>query len=246
LCQERSGVGVCVSEGDALQRRQRQQRREVCYPDAPIEAERGQLGHPGEHTEISEVSVAEQAEISEPREPGERGVVCDLPAAAQARVAAYQDMLKRFQKLIDAGTLKVKIVNGRMVVELATDVLFASGKAELSPSGKGAIREVAVVLASIAERKYQVEGHTDNVPISTAQYPSNRVLASARAITVVQSMIEGGLASDKVSAASFGDTLPVSANDTAEGRAANRRIEIVILPDLSGLPGFQELQSLSR
>jgi chemotaxis protein MotB len=127
------------------------------------------------------VSVAEQAEISEPREPGERGVVCDLPAAAQARVAAYQDMLKRFQKLIDAGTLKVKIVNGRMVVELATDVLFASGKAELSPSGKGAIREVAVVLASIAERKYQVEGHTDNVPISTAQYPSNRVLASARA-----------------------------------------------------------------
>lgn len=167
-------------------------------------------------------------------------------AQADERVAAYRDMLSRFQKLIDAGRLKVKIVNGRMVVELATDVLFASGKSDLSDGGKTALAEVGAVLKDIPERSFQVEGHTDNDPIKTAQFPSNWELGSARAVTVVRALIEAGVSAQRVSAASFSEFHPVAANDSAEGKAANRRIEIVVVPDLSQLPGFDELNAIGK
>ncbi len=164
---------------------------------------------------------------------------------AEQRIAEYQSLLVRFKKLIDAGKLRVKIVDGRMVVALATDVLFSSGSADLSPEGKTAIAEVAAVLATIPDRAFQVEGHTDNVPIKTDKYPSNWELASARAVTVVRTMIAAGMATTRVSAASYGEYKPVAGNDTPEGKGSNRRIEIVVVPDLSGLPGFDELKRAS-
>ena len=136
----------------------------------------------------------------------------------------------------------VKIVDGRMVVVLATDVLFGSGSASLSREGKDAVSEVARLLASIPQRSFQIEGHTDNVPIRTAQYPSNWELASARSLTVLKTMLEAGMPADRISAAAFGDAKPAVSNETADGRAQNRRIEIIIVPDLSALPGFDELQ----
>lgn len=167
-------------------------------------------------------------------------------AEADARVAEYRDLLSRFRALIDAGKLRVKIVDGRLVVELATDVLFDSGKADLSDAGRQAILEVNAVLIQIPKRGYQVEGHTDNVPISTARFPSNWELASARAMTVLREMIGAGMPPDRVSAASFGETKPVQPNTTPEGKARNRRIEIVLVPDLSTLPGFDELEKLGN
>ncbi|MBX7101955.1 MAG: OmpA family protein [Myxococcaceae bacterium] len=167
-------------------------------------------------------------------------------AQAEARVNEFKNLLSRFKTLIDAGRLKVRIVDGRMVVVLATDILFASGSASLSKDGKAAVGEVAQVLASIPQRAFQVEGHTDNVPIATAQYPSNWELAAARAINVLKAMVENGLPASRVSAASFGDSKPVVVNDTPELRALNRRIEIIIVPDLSSLPGFEELQKIEK
>jgi chemotaxis protein MotB len=141
----------------------------------------------------------------------------------------------------------VKIVEGRMVVELATDILFPSGSATLSKDGKAAITEVAGLLQSVSRRKFQVEGHTDNVPLTgKGGYKSNWELASARALTVLRTMTEGGLPADRISAASYGDSMPAVPNDTPENKAANRRIEIVVVPDLSSLPGFDELQRASR
>lgn len=161
---------------------------------------------------------------------------------ADARIKEYRSLLSKFQNLIDAGKLTVKMQDGRMVVVLATDVLFGSGSASLSKDGKAAIAEIAQLLASIPKRSFQVEGHTDNVPINTAQYPSNWELASARALTVVKTMVDAGMPVDRISAASFGEAKPAAPNDTPEGRAANRRIEIIIVPDLSTLPGTDELQ----
>lgn len=166
-------------------------------------------------------------------------------AEADARIAEFKSLLGRFKSLIDAGKLKVKMADGRMVVELASDVLFASGSANLSKEGKAAIAEVAQLLAEIPDRKFQIEGHTDNVPIATAQYPSNWELASARAVTVLKTMVDAGMPVDRISAASYGDSKPALPNDTSEGRAANRRIEIVVVPDLSSLPGFEELNRVS-
>jgi chemotaxis protein MotB len=165
-------------------------------------------------------------------------------AQAEARLNEFRSLLARFKTLIDAGKLSVRIVEGRMVVVLATDILFASGSAALSKEGKAAIVEVSQVLASIPRRSFQVDGHTDAVPIATAQFPSNWELASARAVTVLKAMLEAGMPKERISAASFADARPVAPNDTAEGKAANRRIEVTIVPDLSGLPGFEELQKV--
>lgn len=167
-------------------------------------------------------------------------------AQADARIAEFKELLARFKGLIDAGKLRVKIVDGRMVVELATDVLFGSGSAKLSKDGQAAIQEVATVLKDIEGRAFQVEGHTDNVPIKTAQYPSNWELAAARSLTVVKEMIDAGMPAERVSAASFGENKPAAPNETKDGKAANRRIEIVVVPDLSGLPGFEELKKVAE
>ncbi|HVE81711.1 MAG TPA: OmpA family protein, partial [Myxococcales bacterium] len=148
--------------------------------------------------------------------------------------------------LIDAGKLKVRIREGRMVVALATDVLFPSGSSTLSKDGKAAIAEVAGLLASIPDRKFQIEGHTDNVPVRGGQYFANWGLAANRALTVLSTMIDAGLPPERISAASFGDSAPAKPNDTPENRAANRRIEIVVVPDLASLPGFDELQRVSN
>lgn len=162
------------------------------------------------------------------------------------RLEEFRDLTARFKKLIDAGTLSVRIVDGKMVVSLGSDVLFPSGSAKLSEKGMQTIKAVTAQLASIPDKKYQVEGHTDNVPMKSAQFPSNWELASSRSLTVVKNMIENHMPANRVSAASFGDSQPIAANDTAENKALNRRIEIVIVPDLSSLPGYEELQQYAE
>jgi chemotaxis protein MotB len=163
-------------------------------------------------------------------------------AEADKRVAEYRNLLARFKSLIDAGKLRVKIADGRMVLELPSDVLFDSGSAKLSKEGATAVQQVASVLTTMTDRRFQVEGHTDNLPIKTAQFPSNWELAAARALGVVKAMAEAGMDSKTLSAASFGEFHPAADNSTEKGRAENRRIEVVVVPDLSSLPGFEELQ----
>jgi chemotaxis protein MotB len=163
--------------------------------------------------------------------------------AAEARVAEYRDMLAKFRPLIDAGTLDVRIVDGRMMLTMPMDILFTSGSARLSTSGKDSLGEVGVALASIPKR-FQVEGHTDNVPIHNEHYASNWELASARSLVVVHALLDAGVRPTQLSGASFSEFSPRAANDDLAGRALNRRIEIVIAPDLSGLPGTEELERL--
>lgn len=162
---------------------------------------------------------------------------------SEARVAEFRALLDKFKSLIDSGKLRVKIKDGWMVVELATDILFPSGSATLSKEGKAAITEVAELLKTMSDRKFQVQGHTDNVP---GKGRSNWELAAARALTVLNTMVAAGVPENHVSAASFGESAPAKPNDTPENRAANRRIEIVVVPDLSSLPGFDELQRVSQ
>lgn len=167
-------------------------------------------------------------------------------AAARGRIEEYRDLVARFQEMIDAGKLNVKIVDGRMVVELPSDVLFARGSARLSREGAAAIREVTEVLIDVPDKRFQAEGHTDSNPIIQPYiYKDNWELGAERALTVVRLMRDVGLPADRVSAASFAASRPVADNATEEGRARNRRIEIVIVPDLENLPGYDELQQLS-
>jgi chemotaxis protein MotB len=165
-------------------------------------------------------------------------------AQAQKRIATFRKMLERFQSMVQSGKLKIKIVNNKMVVELASAILFPSGKARLSREGKEALAQVAGVLADISDRSFQVAGHTDNVPIRNNRFKSNWSLSSARAVAVVKHLIENGVASQNLSAAGYADTQPAGPNETAEGRAQNRRIEIVLQPNLDELPDLSALENM--
>jgi chemotaxis protein MotB len=164
-------------------------------------------------------------------------------AEADRRVAQFRNLLAKFKAMIDSGKLEVKMVDGRMVLRLPTDVLFDSGSASLSKAGAAAVAEVAAVLATLDEKRFQVEGHTDNVPITT-RFPSNWELSAARAVGVVKAMLAAGMQGGSLSAAGFGEYRPVGPNDSDVNKAKNRRIEIVLVPDLSNLPGFEELQQV--
>jgi chemotaxis protein MotB len=164
---------------------------------------------------------------------------------AQARLATFQNMLEKFSKMIESGKLRVRIVRNRMVVELAENILFDSGKENLKPEGQEALSEVATVLASIKERDFQIAGHTDNIPIKSRRFPSNWELSTARAVTVTRFLAEKGVPALRLSAAGYADTQPVESNDTPEGRAMYRRIEIVLMPNLDELPDLSSLKASS-
>lgn len=159
----------------------------------------------------------------------------------QARLATFRQMLERFRAMIDSGRLRVRIVRNRMVIELPDSVLFDSGEATLKDSGAQTLVEVAQVLASIGGRQFQVAGHTDSVPISSRRFPSNWHLSTTRAVTVARYLIEQGIPAERISAAGYADTQPVDTNDTEEGRARNRRIEIQLVPNLDELPDLSSL-----
>ncbi|MFO8175157.1 MAG: OmpA family protein [Longimicrobiales bacterium] len=144
----------------------------------------------------------------------------------------YEEVLSRFRSLIDAGRLSVSIARGRMVINLPQDILFASGSADLGSDGRRVLGEVAEVLAEFEDRSFQVEGHTDDQPISTSRFPSNWELSAARALSVVKLLVSNGVSPENLSGAGYGEYQPVATNETAEGRRLNRRIEIVMLPNL--------------
>jgi chemotaxis protein MotB len=165
---------------------------------------------------------------------------------AEQRLATFRSMLERFNKMIASGKLRVRIVRGRMVVELSENILFDSGRADLKAEGQTALTEVASVLSSIQDRDFQIAGHTDNIPIKSARFPSNWHLSTARALTVTTYLAEHGVTEKRLSAAGYADTQPAAANDTPEGRQQNRRIEIVLMPNLDELPDLSQLNNLTN
>jgi chemotaxis protein MotB len=162
-------------------------------------------------------------------------------AGADARAATFHNLIEKFRSMIDAGQLKVIVRDGRMIIALESDVLFDSGKTVIKPAGQTALGKVAQVLAGITDRKYQVAGHTDDVPIHTARFRSNWELSTARAVEVVNFLIASGMKPQQLSAAGYGEFDPVAPNDTPENRARNRRIEIVLEPNLADLPGIDQI-----
>ena len=188
----------------------------------------------GMNVEDSKKSMADMNKLIEELRAKER--------QAQARLATFRDMLEKFRSMIQSGQLRVRIVRGRMVVELSENILFDSGRADLKSEGQTALKEVAGVLGSIPNRDFQIAGHTDNKPIKSARFPSNWELSTARAVTVARFLAGNGVPETRLSAAGYADTQPVASNDTAEGRQQNRRIEIVLMPNLDELPDLSALE----
>jgi chemotaxis protein MotB len=122
-------------------------------------------------------------------------------------------------------------LQNQLKVTLVNDVLFAEGGWTLNAKGEETLAKIAPALSNLPGQQIIVQGFTDNVPISgalKARFPSNLELSSARADDVVRYLTSKGVPSGTISAQGFGDARPVANNDTAQGRAKNRRVEIVI------------------
>ncbi len=144
----------------------------------------------------------------------------------------YEKFVNRLKTMIDGGQLTVSIEQGRIVINLPNNVLFKSGSAKLNPEGEEALTQIASVLGQFSDRRFQIEGHTDNKPIKSVRFPSNWELSISRALTVVHLMTNMDVAAENISAAGFGEFRPRADNETEEGRQLNRRIEIIMLPNL--------------
>ena len=134
----------------------------------------------------------------------------------------------KLRTMIDSGSLTIKILNGRMVVTLPSDILFSSGSTRLSKKGQKTIAELAATLSTLKGRNFIVVGHTDSTPIRTERFASNWELSSARAVSVVKQLIRMGVEPSKLSAVGFGEYQAKYSNDTEEGRQKNRRVELNI------------------
>lgn len=161
---------------------------------------------------------------------------------AELRAKQFRDLVSKFKAMVDSGKLKVEIRNGLMLVKLADNILFDPGRTDLKKEGKDALIEVAHILADIKDRKFQVAGHTDNQGLARGgRFKDNWELSAARAVEVLHFIVkDGGMPADRISAAGFADQLPVAKNDTEDGRRQNRRIEIVLLPNIEDLPPLED------
>ena len=134
------------------------------------------------------------------------------------------------QPLIDKGLIKVTQDKLWVEIEMNTSILFSSADAELEEEAIPPLREVAKVLRKLPNA-IDVEGHTDNLPINTEQFPSNWELSAARAASVVNLLSQNGVDPRRMSAIGYAQFRPVAPNSTAAGRLRNRRVKIVILAD---------------
>ena len=150
----------------------------------------------------------------------------------------YEELVKELEGEIQDGAIKITQMKERLSVNLVEKILFDSGSSNLKPEGWNVLKKVGSALKKIPDKEIRVEGHTDNVPVSSRmsqRYPSNWELSVARAVTVARFLREKqGVDPRRISASGYASYRPVATNKTREGRALNRRIEIVLVPlDLS-------------
>jgi len=141
-----------------------------------------------------------------------------------------QDILKALDPLVRAGQVTVTQTNRGIAVEINASALFAAGQAQLRTDSNRSLQQVARVL-STTPKALQIEGYSDNTPIGTAQFPSNWELSAARASSVARLFIDNGVAEERLSVIGYGPNRAVASNDTAEGRARNRRVTVMILEE---------------
>lgn len=142
---------------------------------------------------------------------------------------AERGLIRALKPQIEEQHITVDLNNERLLMNLASGYLFGSGEDQLKPAGADALKQVGSILKDFPEYKVHVEGHTDNRPVLGAlkkRFPSNQELSEARAQSAVEALASGGLSGAHAMGAA--DTKPVMPNTTAEGRARNRRVEIIV------------------
>ena len=160
-----------------------------------------------------------------------------LPGSEQAAARVEQAGFKAVQREVEAyvsahglqSSVKTTVEPRGLVIRVLTDkLLFASGQATLSPNAYPLLEEIAGLFAVERSNPIAVEGNTDNVPISTSEFPSNWELSTARADTIVRFLIAHSVSAGRLSAIGYAEQRPIASDATEGGRALNRRVEIVL------------------
>ena len=156
----------------------------------------------------------------------------------------FELLRSKLQKLTSLG-LKVVVRDNRMVIQLPGDVLFDSGREKLKKEGVDILKQVADVINADTElknREFQVAGHTDSKPLKGGEFKDNWGLSAMRARSVlIYLTTDGGLDSKNWSAAGYAETDPVAGNDSEDGRQKNRRVELVVLPNVEEMLNLNSL-----
>lgn len=158
-------------------------------------------------------------------------------------IQAQKDVMAKLKNSISDALMKYKsdelsvyTKDGNVYVSLQEKLLFKSGSDVVDPKGKEALKSLAQVLNSTSDITVLIEGHTDNIPIKTNQFKDNWDLSTARATSIVRILtMDNGFDSNRITATGKGQFHPVNSNETTEGRASNRRTEVILSPDLKEL-----------
>jgi chemotaxis protein MotB len=152
---------------------------------------------------------------------------------------------KEFSDLINSHQVKLHSNEFWLEVALSSSILFDSADAEASLQAESIFSDIADILKPY-NNPVQVEGFTDNIPIKTAQFPSNWELSSARAASVVRLLMKGGVEATRLSAVGYGEFQPVADNSTREGRSSNRRVVLMIAREKVDRPNVQTNDEIDR
>ncbi|BAM47038.1 flagellar motor protein MotS [Amphibacillus xylanus] len=186
----------------------------------------------GSPSKIDFEQTGESATIREPNKDIEKDNILD-PDRVTSNQRSLEELLNEVEGFLEENQLRDVISANRtdqgVVLILQERILFDSGQAELKPDGLPFLDKISLLLSKIPNY-VRVEGHTDNRPISTVQYPSNWELSGARASSVIRHILDSGeFNPSRFIAAGYGDTRPIVPNTSSENWQKNRRVEIVIL-----------------
>lgn len=166
--------------------------------------------------------------------PNERSLIRfeQIPAVKMMPPIPAQEIIKRLRNSVYSAGLKGKVSveeeREGVRITIQSPILFDSGKADLRPEALPVLDELIKILGE-SPNEVVVEGHTDNVPINTAEFPSNWELSTARAISVAKHLFQkGNLGAERFTVAGYGEYHPVATNATPEGRQKNRRVGILL------------------
>lgn len=209
--------------------------------------------HTDDLTELSlEVKDAEQYDIEKGMEgmdggtPDNKEVAEKIESMIKQTQQDARDLAKSLQEQIAKGEVEVETRGRQIIIRIKEKGSFRSGSADLANNYLPILSEVRDVLAT-KPGNILIQGHTDNLPIHTARFRSNWELSTSRAVSVAHALFSGGvLDPQRVRVSGFADTQPVDTNESAEGRARNRRVEIVVQQGVGGEQMKQDLQKLKQ
>lgn len=164
--------------------------------------------------------------------------ISDLEAQRLREQKEFEDarrmMESQLRSEIDGDKISLRLDEAGLAIILSDDILFDSGKADVKAKAYPVLDYlIKVINEKVPSKNIGVTGHTDNVPIKFSGWKSNWELGSARATNVLYYLENNGISPKRLSATGYGEHRPIASNDTAEGRAKNRRVEIVILPEFT-------------